>query len=53
MFIRNDNTLKWKWIGWGTVITLVLALLGILFFDKPISNEVKYVSHREILFTAI
>ena len=36
MFIRNDNTLKWKWIGWGIVITLVLALLGILFFDKPL-----------------
>ncbi len=36
MFIKKDNTLKWKWIGWGALITLVLALLGVLFFDKPL-----------------
>ena len=35
MFIRKDNTLKWKWIGWGAVITLALVLMGVLFFDKP------------------
>ncbi len=38
MFIRKDNTLKWKWIKWGAVITLILASLGILFFDMPLFN---------------
>ncbi len=36
MFIRQDNTLKWKWIGWGAIITLALVLMGVLFFDKPL-----------------
>ena len=33
MFIRQDNTLKWKWIAWGAIITLALVLMGVLFFD--------------------
>ncbi len=36
MFIRHDNTLKWKWIGWGALITLALCAFGVLFFDKPL-----------------
>lgn len=36
MFIRHDNTLKWKWIGWGALITLALVVFGVLFFDKPL-----------------
>lgn len=36
MFIRNDNTLKWKWIGYGALITLALVLLGVFVLDKPI-----------------
>ena len=40
MFIRKDNTLKWKWIGYGAIITLVLALLGILVFDRPLFDVI-------------
>ena len=36
MFIRKDNTLRWKWIGFGTLVTLGLILLGIFFFDMPL-----------------
>lgn len=36
MFIRKDNTLKWKWIGYGALITLALVLFGIFVFDKPL-----------------
>lgn len=38
MFIKKDNTLKWKWIGYGALITFVLVLCGILFLDKPLFN---------------
>ena len=34
MFIRSDNTLKWKWIGYGALITLALVLIGIMGGDK-------------------
>jgi len=36
MFIRKDNTLRWKWIGVGTLVTLGLVLLGVFFFDMPL-----------------
>lgn len=36
MFIRKDNTLKWKWIGWGALLTLALVVLGVFFFDIPL-----------------
>ena len=36
MFIRRDNTIKWKWIGYGALITLVLVLLGIFVFDRSV-----------------
>lgn len=36
MFIRHDNTLKWKWIGYGALIVLAIVVLGVLFFDKPL-----------------
>ena len=36
MFIRQNNTLKWKWIGYGALITLALVLMGVWFFDKPL-----------------
>lgn len=36
MFIRKDNTLKWKWIVFGALITFALVLSGVLFFDKPL-----------------
>lgn len=34
MFIRSDNTLKWKWIGYGALITLGLVLIGVMGGDK-------------------
>lgn len=34
MFLRKNNTLKWNWIGWGAIITILLVLLGIFGFDK-------------------
>jgi len=36
MFIRKDNTLRWKRIGFGTLVTLALVLLGVFFFDMPL-----------------
>ena len=34
MFIRKDNTLKWKWILFGTLITLMLVLACVFGGDK-------------------
>ena len=34
MFIKKDNTLKWKWIGIAALITAVLVLIGFLGADK-------------------
>ena len=34
MFIRKDNTLKWKWIGYSALITLALVIVGLLGMDK-------------------
>ena len=36
MFIRKDNTLKWNWIGFGTLITFASVLLGVFAFDEPV-----------------
>jgi len=40
MFIRKDNTLKWNWIIIGLLITLMLIVSGVLFFDKPLFDLV-------------
>ena len=34
MFIRQNNTLKWNWIGFGALIVLALVLVGIFGLDK-------------------
>ena len=34
MFIRKDNTLKWKWIAYGALVTLGLVIIGLLGLDK-------------------
>lgn len=34
MFIRKDNTLKWKWIAWGAAITALLVIAGLIGLDK-------------------
>ena len=36
MFIRKDNTLKWNWIVVGALITIVLVVIGVRFFDGPL-----------------
>lgn len=34
MFLRKDNTLKWKWIGIGAIITAVFVMFGLFGMDK-------------------
>lgn len=34
MFIRQDNTLKWKWIIIAALITLICIIVGVLGADK-------------------
>lgn len=36
MFLTKDNKIKWKWLGYGAVITLALVFAGIFWFDKPL-----------------
>lgn len=36
MFLTPDNKLKTKSLAWGTVITALLILGGMLWFDKPL-----------------
>lgn len=36
MFLTKDNKIKWKWLGYGAVITLALVFVGIFWFDKPL-----------------
>lgn len=35
MFLRKDNTIKWKEIGIAATITVALCVAGALWFDKP------------------
>lgn len=41
MFIRKDNTLKWKWIGVGALITVVLVLACVFGLDKIIHSLIR------------
>ena len=34
MFIRQNNTLKWKWIGVGAIIVFLVIVAGIFGLDK-------------------
>lgn len=36
MFLTPDNKLKTKWLAWGSVITALLIMGGMLWFDKPL-----------------
>lgn len=36
MFLRKNNTLKWKWLAVGFITTVALVLGGIFWFDKPV-----------------
>ena len=34
MFLRKDNTLKWKWILFGALLTLVIVFIGVFWGDN-------------------
>ena len=34
MFLRKDNTLKWKWILFGALVTFVLVFIGVFWGDN-------------------
>lgn len=36
MFLTKDNQIKWKKMGVAALITCVLVMLGIFWFDKPL-----------------
>lgn len=36
MFLTKDNQIKWKKMGIAALVTLILVLLGIFWFDKPV-----------------
>lgn len=36
MFLNEYNQIKWKKLGWCALITMLLVLLGIVWFDKPL-----------------
>lgn len=36
MFLRKDNKIKWKLLGFATVVVAVLMWLGIVWLDKPL-----------------
>lgn len=36
MFLTADNKIKWKLLGAGAMVTLVLVLTGIVWFDRPL-----------------
>ncbi len=36
MFLTRDNRIKWKLLGLGAVVTAVLVVLGIAWFDEPL-----------------
>ncbi len=36
MFLTKENKIKWKLLGYSGIVTFVLILLGIFWFDKPL-----------------
>ena len=36
MFLTKNNQMKWRTLGWGTVVTLGLCLAGIFVLDQPL-----------------
>ncbi len=41
MFLTKDNQIKWKKMSVAAAITLVLVLLGIFWFDKPLFTFIR------------
>lgn len=36
MFLRKNNTIRWQFLAWSTLATVVIVLVGIFWFDKPV-----------------
>lgn len=36
MFLRQNNTIKWRLLGVATIVTAVLCAVGIAWFDRPL-----------------
>ncbi|MDE6250041.1 MAG: phosphatase PAP2 family protein [Alphaproteobacteria bacterium] len=36
MFLTKDNNIKWKWMALGAVVTLLVVLAGVFWFDYPV-----------------
>ncbi len=36
MFLTTDNKIKWRLLGAGAVVTLLLVLMGVLWLDEPL-----------------
>lgn len=36
MFLTKDNKIKWKFLGYATIITFLIVLLGVMWFDRPL-----------------
>lgn len=36
MFLTKDNCMKWKLLAVGAIVTLMIVVLGVLWFDYPI-----------------
>ncbi len=36
MFLTPNNKMKWKLLGYAAVVTAVLVVMGLLWFDKPV-----------------
>ncbi len=36
MFLRQNNTIKWRLLGVATIVTAVLCAAGIAWFDRPL-----------------
>ena len=53
MFIRHDNTLKWKWIGYGALITFALVLAGLLGCDKLMHSLIRSETCMGVSWEAI
>lgn len=48
MFLTKNNEILWKRLWWGTVVTAMIVLLGMLFVDVPLFVATRSVSEWAI-----
>ena len=46
MFLTNENKLNWSKILLGTIITALLVLCGVFWFDIPLYNFLRHFDYR-------